>query len=212
MMGMAAVSGAISHVKWDSGLKTTVIGDSRPRGLCGSGLIDTLAVLLDTGAVDETGRLLDASGIEHKIAAHIGNTGRENVLRLTENDGCVYITARDIRKLQTAKAAIAAGIQTLLKHEGMAEKDVKSFILAGGFGSFMNPFSAARIGLFPSKFLSVAQVPGNTAGEGAALALCSGAARAALKDIRKRCKYIELSTSSVFNEQFVTQMAFPNQY
>jgi uncharacterized 2Fe-2S/4Fe-4S cluster protein (DUF4445 family) len=208
-MGMAAVGGAISRVKWDGGIKATVAGDGEPRGLCGSGLIDALAILLDTGAVDETGRLRNADEIDHGIAAHIGKTDGENVFRLTINDsGFVYISARDIRKLQTAKSAIAAGIQTLLAHTGVAEEEVKSFILAGGFGSFMDLFSAARIGLFPKKFLSIAQTLGNTAGEGAALALCSETARTALNDIRKRCECIELSTNPVFNEHFIAQMPF----
>ena len=118
------------------------------------------------------------------------------------------MTASDVRKLQLAKSAIAAGIQTLLRHAGIKEEQVASFVLAGGFGSFMDKHSAARIGLFPKSFLPVAQTLGNTAGEGAALALCSQNAREALSDIRERCEYIELSTSPVFNEQFVEQMMF----
>jgi uncharacterized 2Fe-2S/4Fe-4S cluster protein (DUF4445 family) len=118
------------------------------------------------------------------------------------------MSASDIRKLQLAKSAIAAGIQTLLRHAGVAEEQVTSFVLAGGFGSFMDQYSAARVGLFPKSFLPVTQTLGNTAGEGAALALCSAKARAALSDIRERCEYIELSTSLVFNEQFVEQMMF----
>ena len=207
-MGMAAVGGAINHVKWDGGLKLSVIGDGAPRGLCGSGLLDALAVLLETGAVDESGRMLDADGIEHEIAANVGKADGKNIFRLSGEGGGVYMTASDVRKLQLAKSAIAAGIQTLLHHAGIAEGQVKAFILAGGFGSFMDQFSAARIGLFPKSFLPVAQTLGNTAGEGAALALCSPRAREALNDIRARCEYIELSTSSVFNEQFVEQMMF----
>ena len=207
-MGMAAVSGAINHVKWDGGLKLSVIGGGAPRGLCGSGLLDALAILLETGAVDETGRLLDAGEIEHGIAAHIGKIDGKNVFRLDSGGEGVYMTAADVRKLQLAKSAIAAGIQTLLSHAGIAEQQVKSFALAGGFGSFMDQYSAARIGLFPKTFLPVSQTLGNTAGEGAALALCSGDARAALGGIRERCEYIELSTSPVFNEQFVEQMMF----
>ena len=207
-MGMAAVSGAIDHVKWDGRLEFSVIGDCEPRGLCGSGLLDALAALLDTGAVDETGRLLGVDEINHKIAAHIDATGGKNAFRLTKG-GSIYISATDIRKLQLAKSAIAAGIRTLLEHTGTAEEQVKTFILAGGFGSLMDRRSAARIGLFPNIFLPAAQALGNTAGEGAALALCSEKARAALEHIRKRCEYIELSSSSVFNKEFVEQMAFP---
>ena len=208
-MGMAAVAGAINHVKWDGGLKLSVIGETTPRGLCGSGLLDALAVLLDTGAVDESGRMLDSDEIEHETATCIEKIDGKNVFRLTGNrDGGVCMTASDIRKLQLAKSAIAAGIQTLFHHAGVKEEQVRAFVLAGGFGSFMDQFSAARIGLFPKSFLPVAQTLGNTAGEGAALALCSEPARAQLGEIRKRCEYIELSASPVFNDQFVEQMMF----
>ena len=209
-MGMAAVNGAINHVKWNGGLKLSVVGEQTPRGLCGSGLLDALAVLLETGAVDETGRLLDPDEISHGISAHISTAGGKNAFMLTA-DNSVYMTASDIRKLQLAKSAIAAGIQTLLRHIGVAEDGVKQFILAGGFGSFMDQYSAARIGLFPASFLPVAKTLGNTAGEGAAIALCSAQARASLESIRARCEYIELSTSPVFNEQFVEQMMFPGE-
>ena len=208
-MGMAAVGGAINHVKWDGGLKLSIVGESEPRGLCGSGLLDALAVLLETGAVDETGRLLDPGEIDHEIAASIAVADGQNAFMLTDAKN-VYMTASDIRKLQLAKSAIAAGIQTLLHHVGIVGDGVRQFILAGGFGSFMDQFSAARIGLFPESFLPVAKTLGNTAGEGAAVALCSAEARAKLEGIRARCEYIELSASPVFNEQFVEQMMFPD--
>ena len=118
------------------------------------------------------------------------------------------MTAGDIRKLQLAKSAIAAGITTLLMHCGITESDIKSFVLAGGFGSFMNKESAARIGLFPKNFLPVTKSLGNTAGEGAVLALCFQTKRKQLENIRQHCKYIELSESIIFNEQFVEQMMF----
>ncbi|MCL2126531.1 MAG: ASKHA domain-containing protein, partial [Oscillospiraceae bacterium] len=207
-MGMAAINGAINHVKWENGLEFTVIGDSMPRGLCGSGLLDALAVLLETGAVDETGRMLDADELEHDIAGHLGKIDGKNVFWLTKGDNAVYMTSSDIRKLQLAKSAIAAGIQTLLRNVGIEQEQVKQFVLAGGFGSFMDQYSAARIGLFPSCFLPVSQTLGNTAGEGAAIALCSEEARVKLGSIRERCEYIELSTSPVFNDQFVEQMMF----
>ena len=207
-MGMAAIKGAINHVKWDDGLKFTVIGEGVPCGLCGSGLLDALAVLIETGAVDETGRMLGADEIKHGIAQHIGEVDGKNVFWLTRDNGSVYMSASDIRKLQLAKSAIAAGVQTLLHYAEVTEEQVVQFVLAGGFGSFMDQYSAAAIGLFPKSFLPVSRTLGNTAGEGAALALCSGAVRTVLSDMRERCEYIELSTSPVFNEQFVEQMMF----
>jgi len=200
-MGMAAESGAIDHV-WLS--KTggqvpcpgySTIGNTTPKGLCGSGLLDTLAVLLDIGAVDETGRLL----------------GKDKFW-VNEKHG-IYITAGDIRKLQLAKAAIAAGIQVLLHFAGITEKDIKLLALAGGFGSYMDLQSAARIGLFPKTLLPVAKSYGNTAGEGAAMALCSKKACTMLESIRTQCENIELSSIAFFNDKFVDEMSFeePNE-
>ena len=155
------------------------------------GLLDTLAVLLETGAVDETGRLLD-----------------HDKFWLEKQEEGVYITAGDIRKLQLAKAAIAAGIQVLMHYAGITVTEVKSLALAGGFGSYLDLKSAARIGLFPKSLLSTAKALGNTAGEGAAIALSCIDARERLNKIRTSCEYIELSASTFFNDKFVEQMTF----
>ena len=208
-MGMAAVNGAINHCRWENGIILSVIGDVEPRGLCGSGLLDALAILLDCGVVDESGRMLDADEIDHPISEFICDVDGKNAFFLSSD---VYLSASDVRKLQLAKSAIAAGIQTLLHHVGIDEEEIAQFVLAGGFGSYMNQYSAARIGLFPSCFLPVSSTLGNTAGEGAAIAVFSEDARTKLEDMRRRCEYIELSTSMVFNEQFVEQMMFPDDY
>jgi len=192
-MGMPALKGAIDHVKFgfDGKPEYTVIENGEPVGICGSGLLDTLAVLLDTGTVDETGRLSDY-----------------DKYYLTEQDDGVYVTPGDIRKLQLAKAAIAAGIRVLLHFAGIKEEDVKLMALAGGFGSYMDLNSAARIGLFPKKLLPVAESFGNTSGEGAALVLAQKDACKKLEKIRSQCEYIELSTMTFFNDKFIDEMAF----
>ena len=205
-MGMAAVPGAINHVEWkDNAVAIETIGDVPPVGICGSGLLDALALLLNTGAVDETGRLLSRDEAEGSIKKYLETKDGKNIFWLT-TDKAVCMTAEDIRKLQLAKAAIAAGIQTLIHHSGATE--IESFRLAGGFGSYMNHVSAVRIGVFPKSFLPVTRVMGNMAGEGAVLATCSADAREALADICRRCEYIELSGSTYFMEEFVEQMMF----
>jgi uncharacterized 2Fe-2S/4Fe-4S cluster protein (DUF4445 family) len=207
-MGMAAVPGAVNHVTWDgAAVKFTTIGDAPAEGFCGSGLLDALALLVGTGAVDETGRLLPPGEASGAIAEYLDTADGKNIFRIAH--GCdVRMDYADVRKLQLAKSAIAAGIQTLMIHAGIGEGEVSSFVLAGGFGSYMDKDSAAAVGLFPRAFLPVTRVVGNTAGEGAALALCSAGAREKLAAIREKCEYIELSTSPVFNEQFVEQMMF----
>jgi len=190
-MGMAAEEGAIDHV-WlsENKIEYSVIGGYKPKGICGSGLLDTLAVLLCTGEVDDTGRLLNG-----------------NKFWLSKEDN-VYITAGDIRKLQLAKAAIAAGIQVLLHFAGLTVTDINNLILAGGFGSYMDLKSAASIGMFPKILLTVAKTLGNTAGEGAVMAVNSGEVQARLKTIQKQCEYIELSSIAFFNDKFVDEMSF----
>lgn len=206
--GMAAIHGAISHVRWgDFGLEITILGDVDPSGLCGSGLMDALAVLVSTGAVDETGRLLDAEEVSHGISEYLGKREGKNVFWLSKEHD-VYMASADIRKLQLAKAAIAGGIQTLLHVAGITEYDVNSFLLAGGFGSFLDQVSAATIGLFPKSFLPFAKTMGNTAGEGAALALCSEKARQSLKNMMDNFEVVELGTNKIFNEQFIEQIMF----
>ena len=190
-MGMAAQKGAIDHVTWDDGIKFSVIGADAPSGICGSGLLDTLAVLLDTGDVDKTGRLRC-----------------RDKYRLTTDEHDVYITAGDIRTLQLAKAAIAAGIQVLQHYAGISDADIETLALAGGFGSYMNTGSAARIGLFPKCLLPKAKAFGNTAGEGAAMTLYREDARSKLENIRANCEYIELSSMGFFNDKFIEEMYF----
>lgn len=207
--GMAAIQGAISHVKWndETGLELTILGDTAPEGLCGSGLMDALAVLVSTGGVDYTGRLVDADEISHGISRYLGKRDGKNVFWLSKEHD-VYMIPGDVRKLQLAKAAIAGGLQTLLHAAGITEHDVNAFLLAGGFGSFLDRVSAATIGLFPKSFLPFARTMGNTAGEGAALALCSEKARESLKNMMDNFVVVELGTSKVFNEQFVEKMMF----
>jgi len=211
-MGMIAAPGAIDHVMWDKwdkgedGITYTVVGGGAPKGICGSGLLDTLAALLNMGAVDETGRLLD---MEKFYLAKRDEACKESSLKgKSEQNKDVYITAGDIRKLQLAKAAIAAGVQVLLHHACICAEDVKTLALAGGFGSYLDLRSAARVGLFPREMLPVAIACGNTSGEGAVLALRSERGKKQLEEIRESCQYIDLSAMAFFNDKFVDEMVF----
>jgi uncharacterized 2Fe-2S/4Fe-4S cluster protein (DUF4445 family) len=207
--GMAAIQGAISHISWsdEKGLELTVIGDVAPEGICGSGLMDALAIMVSTGAVDETGRLLDAGEVDHGISKYLGKRDGKNVFWVSQEHD-VYMIPNDIRKLQLAKAAISGGLQTLLQTAGIKAEDVTSFLLAGGFGSYLDKNSAATIGLFPKLFLPITRTMGNTAGEGAVLALCSADARASLKKMIDNFEVVELGTNKIFNEQFIEKMMF----
>jgi len=199
-MGMIAEAGAIDHVKWYDKIVFSVLGGGKPRGLCGSGLLDTLAILLETGAVDGTGRL-------DREKYWLTRIDEDDLSEESDKEG-VFISAGDIRKLQLAKAAIAAGIDVLLHFAGVPIEDVNHIALGGGFGNHMDLDNAARIGLFPKSLLPVADTYGNTAGEGAAIVLCSKEERERLLKIRAQCEYVELSSMSFFNDKFIEQMAF----
>ncbi|MBQ8975485.1 MAG: DUF4445 domain-containing protein, partial [Oscillospiraceae bacterium] len=205
--GMAATVGAVNHAEWvDGKLVLHTVGDAPAIGLCGSGLLDVLSIMLDTGVVDETGRLLPAEELEEPFASYAGKKDGKNVFWV-DKDNDVYMNSDDVRKLQLAKSTISAGIRTLM-HEAGVEK-VDWFLLAGGFGSYMDKNSAARIGMFPKEFVPVTRTMGNTAGEGAAITLCSQESRRKVESITARCNYIELSESKYFNDVYIDEMMFP---
>lgn len=204
--GAPAQSGAISAVRVDGDqLALTVIGGGKPTCICGSGLIDALSAMLQLGSVDETGRLLDED--ESESPQFLMDKDGDDVFVLSK-DGEVYITQQDIRKLQLAKAAIAAGIGVLLEEADIKAEQVQSLMLAGGFGSRMNPVTAAAIGLIPRQLLPVTKAVGNAAGEGAVAALLSMTARERLEELKENMKYIELSTHKGFTDRFIEEMMF----
>lgn len=204
--GAPAGAGAISEVVLEGNkLKPVTIGGEKPSCICGSGLIDALAAMLKLGAIDETGRLLDED--ESDAPQFLVDIDGDDVFSLTEN-GEVYITQKDIRKLQLAKAAIAAGIGVLLEEADIKAEQVRSLMLAGGFGSRMDPVTAAAIGLIPSEMLPVTKAVGNAAGEGAVAALLSLTARNKLEKIKESMTYIELSNHKGFTDKFIEEMMF----
>ena len=197
--GMGAADGAIDKVWLEGGeLRCSVLGGVEPAGVCGSGLVDALAVLLALEVVDETGRLLPADEAPPAWAGRIEGDGTDTRFRLA---GEVWLTAGDVRRLQLAKAAVSAGIQTLLAEAGAAPEELSAFYLAGGFGSYLRPESAAAIGLFPAVLLDKIRVVGNSAGAGASAVLLSAQAE-------ERCRYLELSGLPRFNEAYLDCMGF----
>ena len=146
--GMAGVDGAVSHVRFESGaLRFDVIGGGEAKGLCGSGLVDLAALLCREGIITASGLLLPPEEAPENWAAYLREDEDGNgIFFLTPS---VYLTARDVRQLQLAKAAVAAGIRVLLKKSGTKMEEIGGLYLAGGFGSFLDPKSAADIGMLP---------------------------------------------------------------
>ena len=211
--GMTAAPGAISSVEYRDGqVVCSVIGGGEAIGLCGSGLIDAMAVMLTIGAMDETGRMYDIDEDEDEIPEaalpYLFLLDDSPAFRLSEK---VCVTQADVRKLQLGKGAIAAGVKVLMDAYGAKFEDIDGLLLAGGFGSFIRPESAARIGLIPAELLHVTRAVGNTAAKGAQIALVSKAARDKLTALQKDMKYYELSGLPAFNDAYMEAMMFPEE-
>lgn len=204
--GMPASPGAISQVSLEGGaLRVQVIGGGDPIGVCGTGLVDAVALMVDAGIVDETGLLLGPGETCGPMAERVGTVDGAAVFYLDVGRS-VYITQRDVRNLQLAKGAVCAGILTLAETAGISLGDISSLEIAGGFGTYLDLGRAARIGLFPAQLLPRARSVGNTAAEGASALLVSGEARALEAKLAEACEYLELSTSPLFNEHFMQEL------
>lgn len=216
--GIGGIAGAINTVRLENGkICYTTIGNKEPIGICGSGIVDILAVLLEVGIVDETGRIMDKDEIEtedgQKLADRIFEL--DGMLAFIIADGTetkigepIVITQKDVREIQLAKAAIAAGINILIKESGRTSDCITRLYLAGGFGSYIDKKNAIRIGLLPEEFQDKIIVLGNAAGTGAVMSLLSKKCYDDCDIIKNRTTYIELSTRPDFQDEYVNCMYF----
>jgi uncharacterized 2Fe-2S/4Fe-4S cluster protein (DUF4445 family) len=217
--GMRAAPGAIESVTLaDDGLALKVIGDAEVAGLCGSGLVDAVAALIDAGLLDRSGRFVpqdQAAAVAPGLAGRLTMLGDERVFVLHwrgdpgDVAGSVYLTQRDVRELQFAKAAIASGWSVLLEESGLGQGDVQQVLLAGSFGSYLSPASAIKLGLVPRLPAVRVVSAGNVAGEGAKMVLLSVRERAAALALLEEVRYVELSDRADFNDRFVERLQFP---
>ena len=195
--GMPAADGAVYSVELsDTGLSYCVIGGGEAKGLCGSGLLDLVACLLDLGYIDESGCLAE-------------NENGEAIFRLTDS---VFLTQRDVRQLQLAKGAVATGVRLLLRDQKLTCDDLERVYLAGGFGNRLRAESAIRVGMLPREFAGKIVPVGNAALAGAERILLSFSSREGLRKIKENCHYIELSSTAWFDELFVEEMSFPENF
>jgi uncharacterized 2Fe-2S/4Fe-4S cluster protein (DUF4445 family) len=207
--GMRATDGAIEGVQLGDGVDLQIIGGDIPAaGICGSGLVDAVAQLLLVGLLDHSGRMKTAADVP-------GHPLRD---RLIEVDGVraflladgVFLTQKDIRELQFAKGSIATGIKVLMDILGVETKDLDEVLLGGSFGSYLNPESAKIIGLVPPVHVDRIIAVGNSAGEGAKIALLSYRERQVAFELPLRIEYVELSGRTDFNDTFVSVLGFPH--
>lgn len=215
--GSRAVDGAIEAVIINNGdIDLDVIGNTEPRTICGSALIDAAAVLLDLGIIDATGRFREYDELTKKLPSKI-------LARITEYKGqpafCltfekksqtpkVILTQNDIRQIQLAKAAIRTGIKLLQKKIGIADLDIKHILLAGAFGNYIRRESAVQIGLLPNIPLERIRFVGNAASSGAEMMLLSKTWRTEAEQLAQKIRYVEIAHEKDFTDVFAESMLF----
>lgn len=213
--GMRGAEGAISRLEIvGDEVVLSVIENQAPRGLCGSGLLDSVAALLESGVLDVTGRYQSDGAVPAALAPRLSGEGnaRSFQLALAEESATgepLTLTGKDIREVQLAKSSIRASIEALMARAGVRAEDVRHIYLAGGFGSYLRVSSALRIGLLPpfepERIVSV----GNAAGAGARLALISRDELALAEELARRVEVLYLANDPVYQEHFMEQMLFP---
>ncbi|HIE08943.1 MAG TPA: DUF4445 domain-containing protein, partial [Armatimonadetes bacterium] len=218
--GMRAKEGAIERVDLRDGrVEVRVVGGSKARGICGSGLVDAVALLLDLGVVSESGAMLGPEELGKEAPGWLlsrlrrSEDGREFLLATPEEsevEGGVALTQRDIRELQLAKGAVRAGIELLMRRLGIGPKDIERVFVAGAFGNYLRPESAIRIGLLPPVPPERVRFVGNTSLLGARLCLLSRRKRREAERIAKWVMHVELAGTTEFQEAFVEMMLFPS--
>lgn len=214
--GMRAAPGAIEVVAiTDDSVAVQVIGDVAPTGICGSGLVDAVAELVRVGLIDRSGRFVSDEQaritLPH-LAPRLRDLDGRRVFILSDPesaDAPVFLSNRDVRELQFAKAAISTGWQLLIEEFGAQPEDIQQVLLAGSFGTYLSARNAIRIGLVPAIPVLRVISAGNVAGEGAKMALLSGAERHGASALIREIDYLELSDRADFNDRFVDELAFP---
>jgi uncharacterized 2Fe-2S/4Fe-4S cluster protein (DUF4445 family) len=215
--GMRGALGAIDRVWLEDGdLRWHAIGDADAQGICGSGVIDAVAALLDAGVLDWTGLIdVDARGrLPGSLAARVEMRGEERLVVLARpgEGGAraeIVLTQDDIRQVQLCKGAIASGAAMLLRVAGIGHDDLGELMLAGGFGNYLSIRSALRIGLIPALPESRIRYVGNAAALGAQLALMSEPERARAARLARGIEHVSLAAHPDFQDIFVDCMNFP---
>lgn len=213
--GMRGAQGAIDHVTWNErGFHYSVIGGGNPVGICGSGLIDTIACLLCAGLMESSGRLLtpeEAAREKKTWSEHLAMRDGKPVFLFDPQEDSVYLTQKDIREVQLAKGAISAGILLMERELGISHEQIQTVYIAGAFGNYMDPKSACDIGLLPPELRNRVVPVGNAAGKGAKLALLNRGEMEKTKILMSNVDFLELAVIPEFQDCFVDELEFPEQ-
>jgi uncharacterized 2Fe-2S/4Fe-4S cluster protein (DUF4445 family) len=215
--GMIAKEGAIESVYAEDGnLRYQVIGNVEPRGLCGSGLVDLVAVLLERSIIDQGGLMQPPQGGSgDTLSARVIKRDKgiyDFLVAATEESFSqkpIYFSQKDVRELQLAKGAVAAGIQILMDQMGVGIRDIDLVYVAGAFGNYIHPQSALRIGLIPKVDPKIIHAIGNAASTGASMVLLAKGYWKLANELANSLEHVELSTRPDFNEYFIENLNFP---
>jgi uncharacterized 2Fe-2S/4Fe-4S cluster protein (DUF4445 family) len=214
--GMRGARGAIDRVSVDDDLHLHTIGEAEALGICGSGLIDLVAGLLDAGVIDWTGLIgvEERDGLPKRLRDRVTMRGEERTIVVARPGEAgapreLVLTQDDVRQVQLAKGAIASGIAMLQRVAGVGPEAIAELMLAGGFGNYVSIASAQRIGLIPVLPRGIVRYVGNAASLGAQLCLLSEGERALAERVAERVEHISLATHPDFEEIFVDAMNFP---
>lgn len=209
--GMRACVGAIEKVTLEDGILTCrTIGGEAPKGLCGSGLIDAIALLLNEGIINKSGRFeYPEKCRDERFRERLGRSEGGMVrLLLTDDEHPIYLTQKDIREVQLAVGAVKVGVEVMLEQAGITKDEIAEVCLAGAFGNNIDIESAARVGLIPDVERTKIHGVKNTSGLGACLSLADARFYERTKETAQKMSYVELSSLPDFQKRFVNAMSF----
>jgi len=212
--GMRALAGAIEHVWIEPGtfeVGYETIDDDKPRGLCGSAIVDVVAEMLKVGLIDSSGRF-----ITENETPRLRRNGEKVEFVIAWRDEAssahdIVITQNDIREVQLAKAAIYAGTSILMRFLKIQPNDIQRMYLAGAFGNYIDPQNAKIIGMYPDLPLERVRFVGNVAGSGVRAALLSIDAREKAANLARKIKYVELAADPAFQSEFLKATYLPHK-
>ncbi len=205
--GMRAASGAVERVSFLPGraLEIGVIGDAEPGGICGSGLMDLVAMLLKQGVISPSGRFVAPEGTPAELLERLEGEGAGRAFRIAPR---VALTQKDVRQVQLAKGAIRAGIELLLSGAGVAPSRLDRILIAGSFGYHLSEESLLILGLLPPEAADKITFLGNTSRSGGEMLLLNRPLRDELAGIVSRVTSVELAADPAFERTFVEAMKF----
>ena len=211
--GMAALPGAVSGVRIEGDrLVLTTIADAPPCGICGTGVLEAVAALLECGVVDATGRLLPAAEIDSNLGNRVREVNGVPAFVLHRDaKGTVFVDQEDIRALQLAKGALRGGMEILMGKAGLAPDDLSRVVLTGSFGAVLSPEALKKVGIFNEKMVRITGFTREGALAGVELLLLSADGPERMEELAQKVRVIPLSGTPLFEKHFLAHIDFPKK-